>query len=173
MFRLIRWYWRLRGNKIHHTAIIYPCVRMGKGNYIGPFCIIGAPPEYKGHEKSRFGVVIGDKNIITGHVTIDRGAVSDTHIQGNCYLMKHSHIAHDAFISDYVTMSCGAKVGGYCQIGRSTNMGLNSCVHQQVDIPNGCMLGMGTIFTRKTEAIANTVYMGVPAKPIRKNERHY
>lgn len=171
MFRLIRWYWRLMGNKIHHTAIIYPCVTMGRGNYIGPYCIIGAKAEYKGRENDGKGVHIQHNTRITGLVTIDRGVEMSTLIGSNCYLMKHSYVAHDAILCDGVTMSCGSKVGGYVCIGYNTNLGLNSCVHQKVNVPPGCMVGMGAIITRKTELKPNTIYTGVPAKPTRYNEK--
>lgn len=169
MFRLIRWYWRLRGNKIHHTAIIYPCVRMGKGNYIGPFCIIGAQPEYKGHEYDGKGVMIGNNVRMTGLVTIDSGVHSHTYIHSNCYLMKHSHIAHDVTIYTSATISCGVKLGGYAVIGENTNLGLNSCVHQRVWVPHSCMIGMGAIITKKTDLKPNTVYIGNPARELREN----
>jgi UDP-N-acetylglucosamine acyltransferase len=73
---------------IHPTAIIYPNVKVGNNVYIGAYCIIGAPPEWKGHEQDSKGVIIGDNVRNTGHVTIDSGAIEPTRIGDNCYIMK-------------------------------------------------------------------------------------
>ena len=38
-------------NQIHHTAIVYQNVILGQDIYIGPYCIIGSNPEWKGREQ--------------------------------------------------------------------------------------------------------------------------
>lgn len=43
-------------NFIHPTAIIYEDVEIGDNNYIGAYCIIGAPPEHK-----NIGIILGLK----------------------------------------------------------------------------------------------------------------
>ena len=42
------------GNKIHKTAIIYPNVRMGKGNIIGAYCVIGSNGEMRNVNQEDF-----------------------------------------------------------------------------------------------------------------------
>lgn len=163
------------GNKellIHPTAIIYDNVTIEDGVYIGPYCIIGGPPEWKGKEKESKGVYIMSGTIITGLVTIDSGAEGLTIIAKDCYLMKHSHVGHDAILKNGVTLSCGAKVGGHSEIGEYTNIGLNAIIHQKLKIPSGCMIGMGAVITKRTELKENCKYAGVPAKFIGYNDRH-
>lgn len=157
-------------NFIHATAVIGHNVTLGKGNYIGPHCIIGFPAEHKEHwEEPTGSVIIGNNCKFTGLVTIDAGTESPTIIGDNVWMLKHSHVGHDARIQDGVTISCGAKIGGHVIIGDNCNIGLNACIHQRVIIPQGCMIGMGAIVTKKTELQPNRKYAGVPARDIGPN----
>jgi len=160
------------GNDIDPTAVIYPGVVMGNGNIIGPYCIIGAPPEWKGKEYYYGKVVIGNNNRFTGLVTIDSGAENTTQVADNCYLMKHSHIGHDVVLSNNVTLSCGVKVGGHTIVGEHTTVGLNAVIHQKLWIPYGCMIGMGSVVTKKLDLMAGCKYAGNPAKYIGENDAH-
>lgn len=156
--------------EIHPTAIIYPNVIIKENVKIGPYCIIGSPPEWKGHEKDNKGVIIDEGTIITGMVTIDGGGLYPTYIGKNCYIMKHAHVGHDCIIEDNVTISCGAKVGGHTIIGHHTNIGLNAVIHQKLKVPEGCMLGMGAVITKKLIMQPYSKYVGNPAKYLSPNE---
>ena len=156
-------------NNIHPTALLGPNVVLGDNCYIGPYCLIGMPAEWKGHENEDKGVYIGDNVRITGLVTIDSGVNNPTYIGDDCYLMKHSHVGHDAHIWNDVTISCGAKIGGYTEIEQSCNIGLNASIHQKLIIPEGCMIGMGAVVTKRTEMQPYSKYVGNPAKFLSEN----
>lgn len=156
---------------IHPTAVIGPNVTIEADCYIGPLCVIGFHPEWKGHEHKDYGVVIGKGSRLTGLVTVDSGADGITKVGAGAYLMKHSHVGHDAWLQFNVILSCGAKVGGHAIIGDRVNIGLNACIHQKVTVPYGCMIGMGAIVTKKTVMKPNSKYAGVPAKYIGENIR--
>lgn len=154
---------------IHPTALIGEIVQIEEDVYIGPYCVIGFPAEWKGNEDSNAGVIIRKGTRLTGMVTVDTGVNSPTIIGESCYLMKHSHIGHDAVLGDNVTISCGAKIGGHSHIGDGTNVGLNAVVHQKVNVPAGCMVGASAFIGKKTELNPNRKYAGVPAKDIGPN----
>lgn len=156
---------------IHPTAIIYPNVIIEEDCYIGPYCIIGSPAEWKGFEEESKGVRIGAGSRLTGLVTVDAGVERETSIGENCYLMKHSHVGHDAIIGHDVTLSCGAKIGGHTVIGYKCNIGLNAVIHQKVEVPQGCMIGASAFIGKKTILQPNRKYAGVPAKDIGENVR--
>lgn len=156
---------------IHPTSQIGPNVEIGEGTYIGPFCIIGYPAEHKNYWDKPCGkVYIGRNCVITGHVTIDAGTEEVTTIGDNCWLLKHSHVGHDAYIYNDVTISCGAKIGGHAKIGYRSNIGLNATIHQWVEVPECCMIGMQAAVTKKTILQPNRKYAGVPAKDIGPNQ---
>ena len=156
---------------IHETAIIYSNVIIEDNVYIGPYCIIGAPPEWKGREKDSQGVYIAEGTRITGLVTIDSGANGVTYIGRDCYIMKKVHIGHDAIIGKGVTMSSHSIVGGHTTIGDYTNLGLGCIIHQKLNIPMGCMIGMGGIVTKKSELKPFGIYVGNPVRYLSDNLR--
>ena len=155
---------------IHPTAIIADNVVIGDNCYIGPYCLIGEPAEYKGREHESSGVFIGDNVRLTGHVTVDMGTgVNGTRISSDCYLMKHSHVGHDAHLCNGVTLSCGAKVGGHALIGHDVNIGLNAVIHQWCIVREGCMIGACAFIGKKLETQPYRKYAGVPARDIGEN----
>lgn len=162
---------RFPGNSIHETAIIAEGVTIGSGNIIGPYCLIGLPPEWKGKEFNEGKVLIGHNNRITGLVTIDSGAVL-TIIGCNCYLLKSVHIGHDAAISNNVTIACGAKIGGHAVILNDCNIGLNAVIHQRQIIAEGCMIGMAAVVTKNLKTFAYQKYVGNPARLLGDNDSH-
>lgn len=160
------------GNDIDPTAVIYPGVVMGTGNIIGPYCIIGAPPEWKGKEYYYGKVVIGNNNRFTGLVTIDSGAENTTQVADNCYIMKHAYIAHDCVVESNATLSAGVKLGGHVCVTYGCNLGMGAVVHQKKSIPPGCMIGMGAVITKGLEMMPFGKYVGNPAKFIGMNNGH-
>lgn len=156
---------------IHQTTVINTNVIIEDDVYIGPLCIIGFSPEWKGRELDNKGVIIKKGTRITGMVTIDGGANQPTVIGENCYLMKHSHVGHDAELKNGVTLSCGAKIGGHAIIGENTNIGLNAVIHQKVEVPEGCMIGASAFVGKKSILKPFHKYAGVPVRELGENKK--
>ncbi len=156
---------------IHPTAIIASNVIIEDNVYIGPYCVIGYPPEWKGKEDQNKGVIIRKGTTLTGMVTVDGGAERITEIGPNCYIMKHAYIAHDCVLGSNVTMSASSKLAGFCTIGDNVNLGMGVAVHQKSIIPEGVMLGMNAVVIKKSKLEPYQKYAGVPVKNIRSNER--
>jgi len=160
---------------IHKTAVIHPTAEIGpnviieENVYIGPYCIIGYPAEWKGREDIDQGVIIKAGTRITGLVTIDSGVERCTEIGKDCYLMKHSHVGHDVILKAGVTLSCGVKVGGHSVINKNNNIGLNAVIHQRVEVPEGCMIGANGFVGKKSELKPYHKYAGVPVRELGKN----
>lgn len=150
---------------IHQTAVIYEGVTIEENVEIGAFCIIGAPPEHLSHyDKPNKGVVIKSGTKITGHVTIDAGIFEPTTIGSNCFIMKGSHIGHDAVIGDNVTLSCHSIIGGHSVVCNHANIGLGAILHQYTVVGGGSMIGMGSIVTKKSIIEPFTKHVGNPAR---------
>jgi len=157
----------LNMNNIHQTSIIYDNVKIGKNVYIGPYCIIGSPPEYKDKFFSdNFGVEIGDNTIITGSITVDGGVFKETKIGDDCFIMKNVHIGHDCIVSNNVTISPHSCLGGHTYIGENCNIGMNCSIHQYSIIGGGSMIGMSSVITKKTIIEPFSKFAGNPAKNI-------
>jgi len=159
-------------NNIHPTAIIGPNVQLGDNNYIGPYCVIGMPGEHRDKWGEDKGVIIGNNNIFTGHITIDAGIADHTIIGNNCFMMKHSHVGHDCIVGNDVTVSCGAKIGGHAEVMDKANIGLNAVIHQHHNIAEGVMVGMGAVMTMKVQTANYQTYAGNPARHIGANKKY-
>lgn len=157
---------------IHPTAYIGECVEIHDNVYIGAGCVIGSFAEHPHVKTKEHGrVIIGSNTTLTKLVTIDCPLEEDsmTIIGDNCYLMSGAHCGHDAVLQHNVTLSCGAKIGGYAHIGSHSTVGLNASVHQWSIVKEGTMIGANCFF--KGEGEPFTIYVGVPHKSIGANWR--
>jgi len=162
---------KIKGNLIHHTAIInWKDLNIGTGNIIGPYVIIGNKAQWKNKRKSG-KIVIGNKNIINEFTNIHLPTILKklTYIGNNNYIMNSSTIDHDCFIEDYVTISSNVVLGGNVHLMKHSNLGIRTIVHQNQVIGSYTMIGMGSIITRKKIVKPGYVFYGKPIKLIKKN----
>lgn len=153
------------GNDIHPTAIVYDYVEMGTGNKIGPYTVIGGDGEIRGVRNFAGKVIIGDNNVISEMVTIQRPeAIERSTVIGNGnIIMAHVHIGHDAKIGDDCEICTGSVVGGYAAIESGAKVKLNCTIRNRKTVGRGAVVGMGSVVTKDVEP-GNVVY-GNPAKP--------
>ena len=128
---------------VSHVAVAGNTV-IGEGTRIFPFASIGHQPQdlkYRG-EASR--LVIGRRNVIREHVTINPGTEGGgmvTSIGDGGLFMVGVHVAHDCRIGDNVVMANNATLAGHVVIGDCAVFGGLSAVHQFVRIGQHAMVG--------------------------------
>lgn len=153
------------GNYIHRTAIIHDCVKLGKGNTIGAYSVIGGNGEIRGVKQGDFeGIVeIGNDNVISELVTIQRPfAKTKTIIGNNNLIMAHSHIGHDASIGNNTEICSGVIVGGYAVIKTGAKIKLGSTIRNRKIVGENSLVGLGSAVV--TDVKDESVVMGNPAK---------
>jgi len=179
-------------NIIHPSAIIGPNVTMGKGNYIGPYCVIsgrvnlgdnnkflahasvGLPPQHRGFDftvssMEEIGTIsIGSGNVFREFVTIHQPYHELTSIGSNCFLMSYVHVPHDCVIEDGVTIANNAQIGGHSILMRGCNIGLSVSIHQFSVIGSYAMVGMGSVVGKNI--IPFNTYAGGGPKRLGVNE---
>lgn len=159
--------------QIHPSAVIYPNVVVEDGAYIGPFCVIGAPPEIKGFTGDGKGVVISSGARLEKCVVVDSGAHARTMIGEDNMLMSGVHIGHDAFLEPNVTIAPHAVVGGHCRICEGAYIGMNAGIHQYQAIGAFCAIGGNSFVPRRSfKALIQPgqTWAGTPAKYIGENK---
>ena len=123
---------------------------VGAGTVIFPFAVIGEIPQdlkFKG-EASR--LVIGERNRIREHVTMNCGTEGGggvTHVGDDGLFMAGCHIAHDAIVGNRVIVVNNAAVAGHCVLEDDVIIGGLSGIHQWVRIGQGAIIGAVTMVT--------------------------
>jgi UDP-N-acetylglucosamine acyltransferase len=104
-------------NFIHKTATVDNTVKLGIGNYIGPYCFItgdtvigdnnrfegycsvGTPPEHKEYFNFKNGkTIIGNNNTFREFITINAGIVESSTLEDNVVMLRNSHISHSSTV---------------------------------------------------------------------------
>lgn len=150
------------GVKIGPYCVIGPNVKLGNGvelkshvavdgyttigdeTVVFPFASLGHEPQdlkFKG-EKSE--LIIGKRNKIREHVTMNPGTEGDkmkTVVGDNCLFMMSSHVAHDCIVGNNVILANNATLAGHVEIGDYTIIGGLSAVIQFVRVGPYAMIG--------------------------------
>lgn len=171
----------MEDNTIHPTAVVDKAAKIGKGNYIGPYCIVGpnvvigdgnrfeanvvlgTPAEHRDYFRKEPGKVqVGDNNNIREFVTINGGTEAATVIESNVTMLRGSHIGHDAIIKNNANLSCNVMIGGHTIVDEFANLGLSCVVHQHRVIGAFSMIGMNSTVTKSI--LPFTISFGSPAE---------
>lgn len=131
-------------------VVITGQTEVGAGTVIFPFAVIGEIPQdlkFKG-EASR--LVIGERNRIREHVTMNCGTEGGggvTRVGDDGLFMAGCHIAHDAIVGNRVIVVNSAAVAGHCVLEDDVIIGGLSGIHQWVRIGQGAIIGAVTMVT--------------------------
>jgi len=133
-----------KNTKIQSHVVVKGDTYIGEGCNIFSFASIGNIPQdlkYKG-EKTK--LIIGKKNTIREHVTINPGTEGGggiTKIGNNCLFMVSSHVAHDCKIGNNVIVANNVALAGHVIIDDYVIIGGNSAVQQYTRIGKHAMIG--------------------------------
>jgi sugar O-acyltransferase (sialic acid O-acetyltransferase NeuD family) len=103
-------------------------------------------------------VALGDNCFIMENNVLQYGV----RVGNDVTLWSGNHVGHQSVIRDDVFVSSHVVISGYCEIGEGCFLGVNSCVANNLTIAPDCIVGMGAVITKSTEA--RGVYRGNPAE---------
>ena len=132
------------GNKVHRTALIADTVKLGKGNVIYPYAVIGYRGFVRSEEELTGSVTIGNNNRIGAHAFIAHDVV----IGDDNILMSYVNIGHNCKIGN--TNEIGAKsiFCGHVTIGNYNKIKVSVSVRNRLLIGNATLIGMGSVVVK-------------------------
>jgi len=117
---------------------------VGEDTRIWPFASIGHQPQDLKFKGEPSGLVIGKKNMIREHVTMNPGTEGGgmkTTVGDNCLFMMASHVAHDCIVGDNVILANNATLAGHVEVGDFAIIGGLAAIHQFVRVGPFSMIG--------------------------------
>jgi sugar O-acyltransferase (sialic acid O-acetyltransferase NeuD family) len=103
-------------------------------------------------------VVIGNGTFIFPRCIID----IKSRIGNNCVFYNGCNISHDNIIENHVFISPGVQIGGFCNIGRNSHLGIGTIIKDNINLCSSTKTGAGAVLVKNTEEPG--LYIGCPAK---------
>lgn len=119
-----------------HTTI-------GQGCRIHTGAVLGDWPQDRTYAGAESYCRVGNETVIREHVTVHRGTGvgSATIVGDRCFLLAHSHVAHNCVLGNDVLLVNGALLAGYVSVGDRAVVSGNAAVHQFCRIGELAMIG--------------------------------
>lgn len=130
--------------KLMSHVVIDGVTTLGEDNVIYPFATLGGPPQHTAHKGEPTQLVIGDRNLIREHATMNTGTVGGggvTRVGSDGLYMIESHVGHDCIVGDQVILTKQATLGGHCEVGDFVIVGGLAAVHQRTRVGRHAMIG--------------------------------
>lgn len=132
------------GIKIHPHVVVDGRTEIGAGTEIFPFASIGSQPQDLKYHGELSRLVIGARNVIREHVTMNPGTEGGgmlTSVGDDCLFMVGAHVAHDCRVGNNVILANNATLAGHVSVGAFAILGGLSAVHQFARIGAHAIVG--------------------------------
>jgi UDP-N-acetylglucosamine acyltransferase len=129
---------------IHPHVVIDGRTEIGADTEIFPFASIGLQPQDLKYHGEPSRLVIGARNMIREHVTMNPGTEGGgmlTSVGNDCLFMVGAHVAHDCVVGDNVILANNSTLAGHVKVGSFAILGGLSAVHQFARIGDHAIVG--------------------------------
>jgi UDP-N-acetylglucosamine acyltransferase len=132
------------GVRLHSHVVVGGRTAIGEQSEIFPFASIGLQPQDLKFAGEASELVIGARNKIREHVTMNPGTAGGgliTRVGDDCLFMVAAHVAHDCIVGNHVILANNATLAGHVHVGDFAIIGGLAAVHQFVRIGAHAMVG--------------------------------
>jgi len=139
-----------RNVHIKSHVVLKGDTEIGDDTVVFSFAVLGEIPQDLKYKGEGAKLVIGARNRIREHVTMNIGTDGGggvTKIGDDCLFMAGCHVAHDAQIGNRVIVVNNSAVAGHCILEDDVIIGGLSGIHQFVRIGRGAIIGAVTMVT--------------------------
>lgn len=139
-----------RGVELRSHTVVTGWTEIGDETVIFPFSVIGEIPQDKKFGGERTRLVVGKRNRIREHVTMNTGTAGGggvTRVGDDGLFMAGCHIAHDCQIGDRVIVVNSSAIAGHCVVEDDVIVGGLSGIHQFVRLGQGAIIGALSMVT--------------------------
>ena len=133
-----------RGTRLASHVVVQGSTELGEDNEVHAFAVLGGPPQHTAYKGEDTRLVIGDRNVIREHATMNLGTVRGggvTNVGSDGFYMIESHVGHDCTVGDHVILTKQATLGGHCEVGDYVIVGGLAAVHQFTRVGRHAMVG--------------------------------
>lgn len=130
--------------KLHSHVVVAGHTSIGTETQVFPFASLGHEPQDLKYRGEPSKLIIGERNKIREHVTMNPGTADDrmeTVVGDDGLYMMSSHVAHDCVVGNRVILANNATLAGHVVVGDYAIIGGLSGVHQFVRIGAHAMIG--------------------------------
>ncbi|KZY35711.1 acyl-[acyl-carrier-protein]--UDP-N-acetylglucosamine O-acyltransferase [Roseovarius sp. HI0049] len=138
------------GVTLKSHVVVSGDTEIGEDCTLFPFACIGEIPQDLKFRGEKTKLVIGARNRIREHVTMNTGTEGGggvTRVGDDGLFMAGCHVAHDVQVGHRVIIVNNAALAGHCVIEDDVIIGGLSGVHQWVRIGQGAIIGAVTMVT--------------------------
>ena len=121
------------GTELRSHVVVRRFTRLGAGNVVDPFCVLGGAPQDLGFDLATETYLhIGDHNVFREAVTISRATRPGgaTVIGNGTYWMANAHAGHDATVEDRAILVNNTAVAGHCTVHQRAILSGGAMIHQ-------------------------------------------
>jgi UDP-N-acetylglucosamine acyltransferase len=132
------------GVVLHSHVVVEGHTRIGAGTEVFPFASLGHRPQDKKFRGEASQLIIGARNQIREHVTMNPGTETGgmlTEVGDDGLFMVGSHVAHDCKVGNHVILANNATLAGHVSVGNYVIVGGLSAIHQFVRIGDYAFIG--------------------------------
>lgn len=151
--------------KIGQDTVLLPHTVIEEGSQIGDRCVIGPFARIRGASR------IGSESMIGNFVEIVRSKI------GRNSQVKHLSYLGDAEVGDFVNIGAGTITANFdgkskhkTMIHDRAQIGSGTILVAPVTVGRGAKTGAGAVVTKGTRVKNGSVYVGVPARELKKKE---
>lgn len=139
-----------QGVELKSHVVVTGNTEIGDETMVFSFAVIGEIPQDLKFRGEQTSLVIGKRNRIREHVTMNTGTQGGggvTRVGDDGLFMAGCHVAHDVQIGNRVILVNNSAVAGHCVLEDDVIIGGLSGVHQWVRVGKGAIIGAVTMVT--------------------------